>query len=325
VSDSTGKTSPPRIAVVIPCFRESARVVDVIAGIGPEVERIFVIDDACPEGTGEIVKSKCDDPRIEVITHETNAGVGGATLTGYARAIADGADIIVKVDGDGQMDPALIPRLIAPIAEGRADYVKGNRFLHPDGPRQMPTVRLIGNLGLSFLSKVSTGYWDIFDPTNGFTAIQAKVAAALPSAKISRRYFFETDMLFRLNLMRAVVIDMPMAARYGDEISGINIGKAMVEFAAKNFVNAIKRVGISYFVRDFSVMSLELMFGKLFVLFGVVFGALKWRESVTSGIPATAGTVILAALPIIVGMQMVLAFLNYDLRNVPRTPIHPML
>lgn len=317
--------SPPVVAVVIPCYRESAHALDVIAAVGSEVRHIFVVDDGCPEKTGEMVRSRCPDNRVEVLTHATNAGVGAATLTGYRRAVDAGADIIVKLDGDGQMPAALIPHLIAPIAEGRADYVKGNRFLHPDGPRQMPVVRLLGNIGLSFLSKMSTGYWDIFDPTNGFTAIHAKVAARLPVDLISKRYFFESDLLFRLNLMRAVVLDLPMAARYGGEKSGICIWRAFFEFAAKNGLNAIKRVLISYFVRDFSIFSIDLVLGKLMVLFGLVFGAVKWHASAVSGVPATAGTVVLAALPIIVGMQMLLAFLNFDIRNVPRTPIHPML
>lgn len=322
---STAPSTAPCVAVVIPCYRESTRVLGVIAGVGDEVRHIIVVDDACPERTGKTVRANCDDSRVEVLTHKTNTGVGGATLSGYARALNLGADIIVKVDGDGQMDPALIPRLIAPITEGKADYVKGNRFLHPDGPKQMPAVRVIGNLGLSFLSKVSTGYWDIFDPTNGFTAIHAKVAARLPTEKISKGYFFETDMLFRLNIMRAVVADLPMAARYADEQSGIRIGRAIFEFAGKNFVNAIKRIFVSYFVRDFSVVSLQLVAGKVLFLFGIVFGAIKWRESVTSGIPATAGTVILAALPVLVGVQMGISFLNYDIRNVPKKPIHPIL
>lgn len=316
---------PPVVAVVIPCYRESGRVLDVLATIGDEVKHILVVDDACPEKTGEVVRSRCTDKRVEVLTHEKNAGVGAATLTGYQRAIEIGAEIIVKLDGDGQMSPALIPQLIAPIVEGRADYVKGNRFLHPDGPRQMPLVRLLGNVGLSFLSKVSTGYWDIFDPTNGLTAIHAKVATRLPVDLIAKRYFFESDLLFRLNLMRAVVLDLPMTARYADEQSGIRVWQAFFEFAAKNSRNALKRILISYFVRDVSIFSIELVVGKLMILFGVVFGGIEWYASATTGVPATAGTVILAALPIIVGMQMVLSFLSYDIRNVPRTPIHPML
>lgn len=315
----------PVIAVVIPCYRESTRVLDVIAAIGKEVAHIFVVDDACPEKTGEVVRSRCTDDRVEVLTHTENGGVGAATLTGYRRAVEIGAEIIVKLDGDGQMSPSLIPALVNPIAEGRADYVKGNRFLHPDGPRQMPLVRLVGNIGLSFLSKVSTGYWDIFDPTNGLTALHAKVAAQLPVDKISKRYFFESDLLFRLNLMRAVVLDFPMTARYADEQSGIQIWKAFFEFAAKNGLNAFKRILISYFVRDFSIVSIELLLGKLMILFGIVFGGIKWYASTATGVPATAGTVILAALPIIVGTQMALSFLNYDIRNIPRVPIHPML
>ena len=322
----TGKTAAsvtaPIIAVVIPCYRETAHILDVIKAIGAEVSQIIVIDDACPDHTGSHVKSHCTDKRVEVLIHAKNTGVGGATMSGYKRAIETGAEIIVKVDGDGQMDPSLIPDLVAPLIEGVADYTKGNRFYNLDGLSDMPRVRIFGNLILSFASKVSSGYWNIFDPTNGFTALHIDAARRLPFDKIDNGFFFESDMLFRLNMMRCVVVDIPMPARYGTEESSLKIRNVILSFAYRHFVNATKRILYSYFIRDFGVASIELVLGKLLLLFGVVFGLFSWSASAVSGIPATAGTVILAALPIILGSQMLIAFLNFDTKNVPSKPLN---
>ena len=325
VQGSNTAAARPRVAVVIPCYREVDHIGAVISGIGEGVARIIVVDDACPDHTGDHVRAQCADPRVEVIVHERNTGVGGATLTGYRRALETGSDIVVKLDGDGQMDPALIPALIEPIAEGEADYAKGNRFHQLDHITQMPALRIAGNLVLSFACKLSSGYWNIFDPTNGYTAIHAKVAERLPFGKISKGYFFESDMLFRLNLLRAVVADVPMHARYGDERSGLRISRALFEFTAKHWINTAKRILYSYFLRDFNAASVELVLGMVLFGFGVVFGALKWYESSTSGVVTTAGTVFIAALPIILGSQMLIAFLDFDTRNIPAAPIHRRL
>lgn len=313
--------APMIIAAVIPCYREKAHILGVLEAIGPEVRHILVVDDACPDRTGDFVRQNCKDPRVEVIVHETNRGVGGATMTGYRRALDLGAEVLVKLDGDGQMDPALIPVIAEPVLAGRADYAKGNRFHDLDGLQQMPGYRIFGNLALSFAAKMSSGYWDVFDPTNGFTALHAAAARRLPFAKISRSYFFESDMLFRLYLARAVVEDVPMVARYGAETSHIRLGRTMVEFAAKHYRNAFKRIVYSYFLRDFNVASIELVVGKLLFLFGLAYGSFRWWQSETTGHPATAGTVVLAALPIILGTQMLLGFLDYDTRNIPRRPL----
>lgn len=308
--------------MVVPCYRETARIIEVLARIGPGVDLVIVVDDACPDGTGRLVRERSRDSRIEVLVHDINQGVGGATLTGYRRALEAGADIIVKLDGDGQMAPELIPALIKPLLSGEADYAKGNRFRDLDGLSAMPLARLIGNLVLSFASKVSSGYWNLFDPTNGFTAIHAKIVRALPLAKISRSFFFESDMLFRLYLLRAVVTDVPMRARYGDEQSTLRISSVIGEFALKHHCNAAKRILYTYFLRDFTAASVELVFGLPLLLFGAGFGLWQWSASIASGVPATAGTVILAALPIILGVQLLLAFLHFDIGNVPRRPIH---
>ena len=216
--------------VVIPAYRAAGSILQVIAGIGPEIELIVVVDDGCPEGTGVVVASRCNDPRVVTLMHDANQGVGGAFLTGMRYAIARGADIIVKVDADGQMDPAQMPALIHPIAGGQADYVKGDRFFFLTNAASMPPVRRFGNLALSFLAKLSSGYWTIMDPTNGFFAIHARVAELLDDERIAKRFFFETDLLFHLGLIRAKVVEFPMRAFYGDEVSNLRVSHQLWPF-----------------------------------------------------------------------------------------------
>jgi glycosyltransferase involved in cell wall biosynthesis len=317
--------SPPdvRVAVVIPSYKVIRHVVAVIAAIPPMVWRIYVVDDACPDGSGKFVEANVIDERVKVLYNPENLGVGGAVMTGYQAAIADDADIIVKVDGDGQMDPRLIPYFVAPILAGDADYTKGNRFFNLEEIRAMPTVRLLGNAVLSLMTKLSSGYWNIFDPTNGYTAIHADVAKHLPFRKISRRYFFETDMLFRLNTLRAVVVDVPMDAKYGDEVSNLKISfKMTAEFLWKHTRNFCKRIFYNYYLRDMSLASIELPLGLMLLLFGIVFGSYQWLVSSQEGLPTPAGTVMLAAMPILMGMQLVLAFLGFDIASVPKQPRH---
>ena len=323
--DNQTAFSNNRIAVVIPCYKVTRHVLDVITSIGDEVSKIYVVDDACPDGSGKYVEEHCLDQRVMVIYHECNQGVGGAVMTGYRAAIADGAEIIVKVDGDGQMDTSLIPNFIEPILAGEADYTKGNRFFDLEEIRAMPKVRLFGNAVLSFMTKLSSGYWDLFDPTNGYTAIHADVARHLPFSKISSRYFFETDILFRLNILRAVVVDIPIDAKYGDEVSNLSISKIMGEFLIKHVRNFMKRIFYNYYLRDLSLASIELPLGLGLLLAGTSFGVYHWLASAREGVTSPAGTVMLAALPILMGLQLVLAFLGYDIASVPRRIRHKSL
>ena len=315
----------PGVAVVIPCHRVAKQVLGVIREIGPEVDRIYVVDDACPEGSGSHVEGACDDPRVRVIRHERCRGVGGATMTGYRAALAEGAGILVKLDGDGQMDPALIPRLLRPLRAGEADYAKGNRFYRLDDLRAMPRARLLGNALLSFLTKFSTGYWDLFDPTNGFTALHGRVAAELPLERVSEDWFFESDLLFRLATVRAVVAEIPMEARYGDEESNLRIGRVVAPFLWRHLRNFGKRLFYGYFLRGFNVASVELVLGLLLLAFGVGVGSYHWVNAIREDRLATSGTVMLAALPVIVGVQLLLAFLSYDMQHQPREPLHRRL
>jgi len=309
-------------AVVIPCFNVKNHILDVIDAIGEDVSRIYVVDDHCPDGSGKEVELHCRDPRVVVIFNPVNLGVGGAVMAGYRAALAEGMDIIVKVDGDGQMDPALIPAFIAPIERGEADYTKGNRFFRLEGLSSMPALRIFGNAMLSLMTKLSTGYWDLFDPTNGYTAIHSDVVRHVPMDKVSNRYFFETDILFRLGTLRAVVVDIPMSARYADEVSNLRISNILGEFTGKHLRNLFKRLFYNYYLRDMSLASFELPLGVLSLTFGTVFGAFHWVDSWQTGIATSAGTVMLSALPVLVGIQLILAFIGHDVQSIPKRPVH---
>ena len=310
-----------RVAVTIPSYKVRAHVLDVIARIPPKVQRIYVVDDKCPQHSGELVEEQCRDPRVRVIFHEENQGVGGAVGSGYRAAIEEGMDIVVKVDGDGQMDPALIPHFTRPIERGRADYTKGNRFYRPESLKGMPPIRLFGNAALSFINKLSTGYWSIMDPTNGYTAIHTSVLREMPLHKLEKRYFFETDMLYHLNTMRAVVHDVPMDAVYADEESSLKVSKVLPEFMVKHVNRFFKRYVYLYLLRDFNIGSLYSLLGVVLCGLGVVFGGWAWLRSLTTGQPATSGTVMLAALPLIIGIQFLIAFLHHDVERVPSQPL----
>jgi glycosyltransferase involved in cell wall biosynthesis len=323
ISQRWRDSKPPfLISVVIPTYKARNHILGVIDKIGPEVVRIYVVDDCCPDNSGEFVTANCKDNRVFVIRHNANQGVGGAVMTGYKAAIADGMSIMVKIDSDGQMDPTLITDFVAPIVNGEADYTKGNRFFDLEKVRSMPKVRLFGNAVLSLMCKLSSGYWNLFDPTNGYTAIHADVACHLPFNKISRRYFFETDILFRLSTLRAMVVDVPMDAKYGDEISNLKISKVIGEFFAKHVRNFLKRIFYNYYLRDMSLASIELPIGLLLIGFGLIYGTYHWIHFSQASVPAPAGTVMLAAMPVLMGLQLILAFFSYDISSVPRQSIH---
>ncbi|MCX2524833.1 glycosyltransferase family 2 protein [Larsenimonas rhizosphaerae] len=311
-----------KVAAIVPAYKVSFHICDLVRELLLWCDDIYIVDDLCPEQSGLLVQKEIKNQKVHVLFHEFNKGVGGAVISGYRRAVADGATILVKVDGDGQMDPSLIPRFITPILRGHADYTKGNRFYDLANIFKMPRIRIFGNAALSFMAKLSTGYWNLFDPTNGYTAIHADVARLLPLSKVSNRYFFETDLLFRLSTFRAVVQDIPMDAKYDDEVSNLHVRSVLFEFACKHFKNFNKRIFYSYFLRDVSIASIELLLGSLLFVFGVIYGGANWIYSASQESATAVGTIVLSSTSLIVGLQLVLAFLGYDIQSTPKNILH---
>lgn len=309
------------VAVVLPCYKVAESIIEVISQIPAFVKHIVVVDDGCPQSSGKLVQEKVKDKRVSVIFNGKNQGVGGAMIAGYRYVLENtDAEIVVKVDGDGQMDPRRIPQLILPITTKEADYTKGNRFDSLEDLEQMPKIRIFGNAVLSIFSKFSSGYWNITDPTNGFTAIHTSVLQRVRLEKLRKGFFFESDMLFRLAIIRAVVVDVPMSAQYGAEKSNLNIKKVIREFPQRHFVNLLKRTFYNYYLREWNVASFELPLGLILFFWGIGFGITSWASASAAGVQATTGQVMLSAVPVILGFQLMLAFLNYDVSSVPRRP-----
>ena len=309
-----------KIHVVIPAYQVEQHIVDLIGRIDSGIEKIWVVDDACPNGSGKLVESKVKDKRVKVLYNSENQGVGGAVVAGYKAALEAGADVVVKLDGDGQMHPEDIATLVRPIELGEADYAKGNRFDSLDDLYLMPRIRIFGNAVLSLWSKISSGYWGVTDPTNGFTAIHRAVLSKLELGKLSKRYFFESDMLFRLNISGAVVEDVALPARYGNEKSNLKIRKVLVEFPIKHTKNFLKRTFYRYYLREWSIASFELPLAIGLGIFGAWFGLSSFFAAAEAGRATTAGQATIASLAIILGVQLMLSFLAYDIQSEPRIP-----
>ena len=310
-------------AVVIPAYNVGKFIEAVLAEIPPMIRTVIVVDDGSDDDTAAVVeKSARRDDRIILLRHAANRGVGGAMTTGFAKALEIGADVVVKVDGDGQMPLALLPKLIGPLITGEADYVKGNRFRDLQAIRTMPPVRRFGNIALSFLAKAATGYWNCFDPTNGFVAIRADVLAMLPLDRIDRGYFFETSMLSNLYLLGAVVKEVPMPARYGGEVSSLSIPRVFVQFPGRLLSSLWRRLILRNFVYDFSLESLYLLAAVVLLLAGSIYGGYHWIWYARQELPAPTGTVVLPAATIILGFQALLSAVALDLQSVPREPIN---
>jgi dolichol-phosphate mannosyltransferase len=311
------------IAVVIPAYNVANSIAAVLAAIPPIVSHVLVVDDASTDGTAAVVGDAArSDARIELVRHEHRRGVGGAMVTGFRRALQLPAAIVVKVDGDGQMPLAFLPRLIAPLVAGTADYVKGNRFRDLEAIRRMPPLRRFGNVVLSFLAKAATGYWNCFDPTNGYVAIRAEVLARLPLQKIDRGYFFEISMLSYLYLEGAVVRDEPIPARYEGEPSHMSLPRVMAAFPGRLLASLARRIALHYFLYDFSLASLQFAAGLPLLAGGALYGGYKWYWYASHHLPAPTGTVVLPALMIILGLQLLLSAMALDLGAVPREPIN---
>lgn len=310
------------IVVIIPAYRVERELGGVLASIPPYVRHIVVVNDASPDGTAQVISATClREPRIIPVTHAKNRGVGGAMISGYQKALELGAQIVVKLDGDGQMSPDDISVLIAPLITGQADFTKGNRFRDFLALSRMPFIRRIGNVALSFLAKSATGYWNCFDPTNGFLAMRAEVLERLPLERIHKTYFFEISQLSQLYLIGACLRDVPIPARYANETTNLSILEVLVEFPPALTAVFLRRILLHYFLYDFSIGSVYILAGLPLFLFGLIFGSLEWIHYASRSIPAPTGTVMLATLTVILGIQFLLSAVSIDLQSVPRDPI----
>ncbi len=307
-----------QIGVVIPTYKAKDHIQSVINGIPEWVDHIIVIDDKCPQNTGNyVLQNYKSDSRISVVFHEKNQGVGGATISGYKKALDLGCQVLIKIDSDGQMDPDYMEQLIKPIINKSAGYAKGNRFVDFKALRSMPRFRLMGNSALSFMVKAASGYWNIMDPTNGYTAISDLTLKKLNLDKISKRYFFESDMLINLNIQNTVIRDVPIPARYGNEKSSLNIWGTLFKFPPKLFKGAVKRFLFKYMIYDFNMVSVYTLTGLPLLLWGIGFGLYKWIVNASLGIETPTGTVMLSVLPLILGTQFLLAAVNIDINSTP--------
>ena len=306
-----------KIAVVIPTYKVSKHILDVVISIPDIVNKIIIIDDKCPDNSGKIVEN-LNHEKVEIVYHKLNQGVGGAVVSGYKKALELGMDIVVKIDGDGQMDTDYLENLIQPIVDGKADYTKGNRFFDFKALRAIPKIRLFGNSGLSFLVKASSVYWNMMDPTNGYTAINKYAIENLDLDKLAKRYFFESDMLINLNIENAVVKDVPIPAKYGDEESSLSVTRTLFSFPPRLFKGMCKRLFLKYFIYDFNMLSVYMLLGVPMVLFGTFFGLFHWISSAINHIETPIGTVMLSVLPIILGMQFLLQAIQIDMHSIPR-------
>lgn len=306
-----------KIGVVIPAYKVAKQICVVIQSLPSIVEHIIVVDDKCPHFSGKEAQ-KLNDKRIVVYNHERNEGVGGAVVTGYKKAMELGCDIVIKIDGDGQMDSSYIDKLILPLLNDEADYSKGNRFMNSNVLEIMPKIRLFGNSMLSFLVKVTSGYWNVMDPTNGYTAIRREILEELELNKLSKRYFFETDMLIHLNIINAVVQDITIPSKYGDEESSLNVWKAIIQFPPKLLKGFVKRLFLKYFIYDFNMASVYILLGVPMFFLGVLFGLIEWRDSVIHNTAKPLGTIMLLTLSITLSFQMLLQAINIDINLTPK-------
>jgi len=306
-----------KIFAVLPCFNS----IDTACFIAKEcinyVDHVICVDDNCKYGTGRKIEKFVKDEKLTVLYHRVNKGVGGATKTGIKYALEKGADIIIKIDSDGQMLPELIPKLLKPILNGSAEFTKGNRFKEVDILTKMPKVRLLGNIGLSFLTKLSTGYWELFDPTNGFLAIHRDVFNKISLNKTDNRYFFETDLLFRCSLSDIVIHEVTMSAIYKNEKSGLKPFAQIFNFLIRHIIIFFKRILYQYFLLDFNPGSLSIIISFSLGLISISMGIFYFVKGTITNQQTEFGIQILFLLLTIISSQFFINFIYYDSSQKP--------
>lgn len=309
-----------KTAVVIPYYNASNHIANVVAKLPDSIFAVIIVDDVSKEVLPEKDIRDSINPKTElvILRNDLNLGVGGATKRGFQYAITMNVDVVVKVDADDQMDTSYIPQLLKPLLKNKAEMSKGNRFRDLEALKKMPFTRRFGNLFLSFLTKIATGYWNNFDPTNGFIAIKVSVLKKIDINKLSNRYFFETSLISELYFVKARIKDVAMPAIYGDEKSSMKLWTIPVSFSLRLFKLFIKRLVKQYLLYDFCLGSIYLIIGLPLFLFGVIFGVYEWIHYASMNVPAPTGTIMVVALTVILGFQLLLQGLQYDVINAPK-------
>jgi glycosyltransferase involved in cell wall biosynthesis len=310
------------VAAVVPAYKEERHIARVVETMPAIVDHIVIVDDCSPDGTSAAVEAVAD-PRVTLIRHDVNQGVGGAIITAHRAAMELGADVNVVMAGDGQMDPLYLPGLLDRVTDDGYGFAKANRFYAPESFQGMPGHRVFGNITLSFLTKLASGYWNLFDPQNGYTAVRTEVLRRVPLDRVAKRYSFENDLLIHLNILQVPAVDVPIPAVYGEEVSSIKLRRVIPELMGRLTVGFWTRIWYRYVLWSFSPIALLLFLGLFLFLVGL--GVSIWLLFATVGTgAATAGSVMLAALPLILGTQMLVSALQLDIQATPSTPdLHP--
>lgn len=309
-----------RVVVVVPCYDVARHLVDVVSTLPAFVDHVVVVDDGSRDDFAAAASAIRSD-RVTVVRHPHNLGLARAMESGIREALRAGADIVVKVDGDGQMDPDEMARLVGPVAAGEADLAKGNRLMRRRHLAGMPQARLAGNLLLSVLAKFASGYWNVSDPSNGYLAIRRELLEEVELDRLGPRYFFETSLLCEANLAGAVVREVSMPARYGAERSSLSVRAAATGFPVLLLRACLRRVALRHFLRDFTPVALFFVVGAALVTLGAAYGLRGWLHHGALGEPTPAGTIAVAGLPVIAGFQLLLQALVLDIGSVPaRSP-----
>lgn len=308
------------IVVIVPYYNAAAQIANVVAKLPEFISTVIIVDDVGSEALplSDIEKVIKRNSKLIVLKNDVNLGVGGATKRGFQYAIARNADIAIKVDADDQMDTSYLEEMIFPLLSNKAEMSKGNRFRDMKALKKMPFVRRFGNLFLSFLTKMATGYWNNFDPTNGFIAIKVSVLKSIDINKLSNRYFFETSLISELFFVQARIKDIAMPAIYGDEKSSMRLWTIPISFSARLLKVFVKRLVKQYLLYDFCLGSIYLIIGLPMFLFGVVFGIYEWIYYASQSIAAPTGTIMVVVLNIILGFQLLLQAIQYDVINAPK-------
>jgi glycosyltransferase involved in cell wall biosynthesis len=301
-----------RVAVVVPAFREELLVAETIRGIPDFVDAIVVVDDCSDDATAERARAT-NDPRLVVVEHGENTGVGGAISTGYARCRDLGVDVTCVMAADNQMDPAELAALVGPVARGEVDYAKANRLVSGEAWDLIPHVRYLGNAMLSLLTKIASGYWHVADSQAGYTALSLDALRRLDLDRLYRRYGFPNDMLVHLNVQNARVRDVPSRPIYGvGERSGIRVRSVAPRIAWLLFKGFWWRMTQKYVIRDFHPLVFFYVLGILMTVVGLALGVVVAASRIFWGNEITTATVVLVALLLVSGTQFTLFAMWFD-------------